>query len=157
MDGRSVEQFDGQVEIYYTKSSTFKSHTMSITACILLMAGLGGLGGFVNCLLSGEVHWPRFEKDTRIWRPGVIGNIAIGAVAAVMVWGIYGPASTFDLIENNPKKIILTLGQLLGSLGVGLSGGKILTLISQKQADQVAKEKLVELSKNLTPKSGDQV
>ena len=128
---------------------------MDITDCILLTAGLGAVGGFVNCLLSDEVHWPRFDKEARIWRPGVIGNIAVGAIAAVVVWGVYGPAASFDLVKDSPQQLSLTVGQLLSSLVIGLSGGKILTLIAQKQAEQVAKEELAKLSRNLTSKTED--
>jgi hypothetical protein len=96
------------------------------------MGGLGAFGGFVNCAISGEFHLPHLDRHAKVWRPGWLGNVLAGCVAAVVVWGIYGPLASYDLAGTQPLEVRLTLAQLLTSLVVGLGGGRILTLESQK-------------------------
>lgn len=121
---------------------------------LLWMAALGACGGFVNCLVSGQLEWPCFDKNANCWRPGWIGNVIVGAVAALVVWGVYGPASNYLLSNPNNAAIPVTLNQFLSSLVVGLSGGRILTLHaeklvlqSEKEAEKAAKTDLAEVLK----------
>lgn len=109
---------------------------------IWLIAGLGAVGGIINCAISGEFKFPQFDREAKVWRPGWIGNLLVGAVAAVVVWGIYGPLASYDFLEPKPAQLHLTLAQLLSSLVIGLSGGKILTLMAEKQAESVSKARL---------------
>jgi len=125
---------------------------MGIIGLIFLVAAVGGIGGFANCLVVGELSLPHIDRGARIWRPGWIGNIFVGALAAVVVWGVYGPFASFDIIRDNLKEASLTIAQLLSSLLVGLSGGRILTNLAEKQADKVAKESLVRAIQNIRGK-----
>src|SRR5262249_6798839 len=115
---------------------------MSILQIILLVCGCGAIGGIVNCAISGEFNYPRFDSDAKVWRPGWIGNVLVGSVASVVVWGVYGPVASFDLVSGKVADLHLTIAQLLTSLVIGLSGGKILTLMAEKQADNVSKNQL---------------
>lgn len=68
-----------------------------------------------------------------IWRPGYIGNILIGAVAAIVSWGLYGPFSaaylfgTSPVPETTPQKFGLTLSAFVGAVLVGVGGAKWLS------------------------------
>jgi hypothetical protein len=117
-------------------------HKMSIGHCLLLVAALGGTGGLTACFHKDAVVLPRYDKRAKIWKPGAFGIILIGAVAADLVWALYGPASSHDLLSTTPQTFSLTLSQLAGSFVTGFGGGKILTLIAQQKADQFTKGKL---------------
>lgn len=115
---------------------------MNIQQVIWLVAAFGAGGGLVNCALSGEFVLPKMDRQSNAWTPGWIGNILIGAIAALAVWGVYGPLATYDLSISTKSDVHLTVGQLLNSLVVGISGGRILTLMAQKEAERVAKDKI---------------
>jgi hypothetical protein len=123
---------------------------MTIWQIILLIAGFGAIGGIVNCAISGEFNYPRFDAAAKVWRPGWIGNVLVGAVASVVVWGIYGPLASYDVMTGTMADIHLTVAQLLSSLVIGLSGGKILTLMAEKQAATISKDQLAAAVKALT-------
>jgi hypothetical protein len=123
---------------------------MTIWQIILLVAGCGAIGGIVNCVISGEFNYPRFDPAAKVWRPGWLGNVLVGAVASVVVWGIYGPLASFDVMAGKATDIHLTVAQLLSSLVIGLSGGKILTLMAEKQAATISKDQLAAAVKALT-------
>jgi hypothetical protein len=125
---------------------------MSIFYLVLFVAGLGGIGGLANCLVSGELSLPHIDRNTKTWRPGWVGNVIVGAVAAVVVWGIYGPFSSFDIIKSDFTQVSITIAQLLSSLVIGFSGGRILTSISEKGAEKITKENLAKAFHNLLNK-----
>jgi len=41
---------------------------MTIWQIILLIAGCGAVGGIVNCAISGEFNYPRFDAAAKVWR-----------------------------------------------------------------------------------------
>jgi hypothetical protein len=123
---------------------------MTIWQIILLIASCGAIGGIVNCAISGEFNYPRFDPAAKVWRPGWIGNVLVGAVASVVVWGIYGPLASYDVLTGEMAGVHLTVAQLLTSLVIGLSGGKILTLMAEKQAATISKDQLAAAVKALT-------
>jgi hypothetical protein len=123
---------------------------MTIWQIILLIAGCGAIGGIVNSAISGEFRLPQFDRVAKVWRPGWIGNVLVGAVASVVVWGIYGPLASYDLLTGEMTGAHLTIAQLLTSLVIGLSGGKILTLMAEKQAATISKDQLAAAVKALT-------
>jgi hypothetical protein len=127
---------------------------MTIWQIILLIAACGATGGIVNCAISGEFNYPQFDPAAKVWRPGWIGNVLIGAVASVVVWGIYGPVASFDLVNGKMADVHLTVAQLLTSLVIGLSGGKILTLMAEKQAESVSKGQLAAALDAITKTKG---
>ncbi|MGH9337127.1 MAG: hypothetical protein ACRD21_25565, partial [Vicinamibacteria bacterium] len=70
-------------------------------------------------------------NDGRIVRPGFLGNILIGAIAAAISWGLYGPFSGYPLFgdtsTDTSKPIFLTLTALVGAVLVGVGGARWLT------------------------------
>jgi hypothetical protein len=116
---------------------------MSIFYAILVIAGLGALGGLVNCAVAGEFALPHVDRDAKVWRPGWIGNVVAGAIAAPVIWGIYGPLAGRSITA--PEPIEITLIQAFTSIVIGFGGGRILTLEAQKQAERVAKNNVTEL------------
>src|SRR2546430_12774558 len=78
---------------------------MTIWQIILLIAGCGAVGGIVNCAISGEFNYPGFDAAAKVWRPGLIGNGLVGAVAAVVVLGIYCPLASVDLLTRENARV----------------------------------------------------
>jgi hypothetical protein len=131
-------------------SKVKRGGSMTIWQIILLIAGFGAVGGIVNSAISGEFNYPRLDPAAKVWRPGWIGNVLVGAVAALVVWGVYGPVASYDLVTGKTVELHLTVAQLLTSLVVGLSGGKILTLMAEKQAATISKDQLAATLSALT-------
>jgi hypothetical protein len=91
----------------------------------------GGIGGVINALMTDNGFiLPKYEdaSGTKIWRPGVIGNVLIGAVAAVISWGLYGPFSDFDIFpKQNAENPVLKVATFVGAILVGVAGAKWLS------------------------------
>ncbi len=119
---------------------------MSIWQIVLIVAGLGALGGFANCALSGEFKLPHSDTAKKVWKPGWLSNIFVGALAALVVWTLYGPLSSYDIATNGRFVVHLPLAQMGSSVLIGISGSKVLTTMAQKQAERQAK---VDMSKAL--------
>jgi uncharacterized membrane protein YeaQ/YmgE (transglycosylase-associated protein family) len=88
----------------------------------------GSIGGVINAMITdnGFIRpHPERINGTLIMRPGYIGNILIGAVAAVVSWGFYGPFASANLLE--PQAVSLTPSTLTGAILVGIAGAKWLT------------------------------
>ena len=101
---------------------------------LLIVATAGGIGGCVNALLSDNGFvMPRAETTGvgSIVRPGFLGNILIGAVAAAISWGLYGPFASAVVfgapMEANPVKPSLSLSALVGAVLIGIGGARWLT------------------------------
>src|SRR6266496_5141771 len=133
---------DGIRDLYVTGVQT--------CALPIFIAAFGAIGGIVNSAISGEFNYPRLDPAAKVWRPGWIGNVLVGAVAALVVWGVYGPLASYDLVTGTKIELHLTVAQLLTSLVVGLSGGKILTLMAEKQAATISKDQLAATLSALT-------
>src|SRR5262249_11655502 len=105
----------------------------------IFAAGL--VGGLVNALLA--------EKGLRIWqiehlpdggtiiRPGFVGNMLIGGVAAVVMVLAYYPPATAG--SSNP---IFSPQQLLGALAAGVGGARILSQEVDRRFDRASQKKL---------------
>jgi hypothetical protein len=115
---------------------------MEISSLMVLVAGLGAAGGIVNCAITGEFIFPKFDSATRIWRPGWVGNVLVGGAAATVVFGMNGPLASFDLFARQQPEMHFTVAQLISSIVVGLGGGNILTQFAQKQAERFSKNTL---------------
>lgn len=98
----------------------------------------GAVGGIINALMTDNgFSMPKREKadgKTTILRPGYLGNVVVGAVGAVVSWGLYGPlgsvliAGTHEAIgANDSGKIGLTLSSLVGAVMIGVAGARWLT------------------------------
>ncbi len=112
---------------------------MSLLSVLIVVFIAGGIGGAVNALLSenGFILPKKLPVNgangAGIWRPGYLGNIVIGAVAAVISWGLYGPFSTAYLFGSSPtpesvaQQFGLTLSAFVGAILVGVGGAKWLS------------------------------
>jgi hypothetical protein len=99
----------------------------------------GALGGLINALMTDNGFLlPKVEKVenlTGIFRPGYLGNVLVGAVAAVVSWGLYGPLSPYYIVGSEqalaanalPEEIGLTLASLVGAILIGMGGARWLT------------------------------
>jgi hypothetical protein len=105
---------------------------------LLYVALAGGAGGVVNALMTdkGFLLPTKETVDTlTIFRPGWIGNVIIGALAAVISWGLYGPLASYTIAgtaaavaaSNSSEKIGLALSSLVGAALVGVAGARWLT------------------------------
>jgi hypothetical protein len=125
---------------------------------IYQVAGLifvfGAAGGIVNCIVLGAHRvLPAYDGE-KIWHPGWAGNLFLGGIASVLIWGIYGSSASFDLLGKTPFEGHLTVAQLLTSVVVGMGGSRILTLElqklilrSQRDIEEAAKENVVSATK----------
>lgn len=122
---------------------------MNIWMTLLVVGILGLVGGITNCLLSGEFALPHSDSARKVWKPGWIANIVVGSVAAIVVWGVYGPAATYDLTQQGKPDFHLPVAQLVSSILVGISGAKILTTMAQKEAERAAKIDLAKVLEDI--------
>ena len=108
---------------------------MSIALLLLLVFAAGGVGGVVNALLSDNGFVvPRGEQaaQTSVTRPGLLVNLVLGGVAAVVSWGLYGPLAGEFLAGGAPPAAGqtppgLTLAGFVGAVLVGMGGARWLT------------------------------
>lgn len=121
---------------------------MDIIGVIILVVLLGALGGFTNCLVAGEFHLPYKDPKTRVWKPGWIGTVLVGGIAAVLTWALYSPCASVDITKGGLKDVSITISQLFSSLVVGLGGGRILMDIAVKKAEKVTRENLAKVMKD---------
>jgi hypothetical protein len=117
---------------------------MQIFVIAAMVCACGAIGGFVNALLAGDLHLPHREEN--VYSPGWIGNVVIGAVAALVVWGLYGPMAKVALIGQTAPgvQVVFTFAELAGSIVTGIGGGRILSSEVQKKALARERDELVE-------------
>jgi hypothetical protein len=116
---------------------------------LLVVFAAGMTGGVINALMSDNGFMlPRYEsKDgTGILRPGFVGNMLIGGVAASISWGLYGPAGSQAIVMASlpstapaaaeagrpaaaPATLqpALTMAGLFGAMLVGVGGARWLS------------------------------
>jgi hypothetical protein len=111
--------------------------SMWIMLFVVFLAG--AVGGLINALMTDNGFLrPKMEKvddKTGIFRPGYLGNVLIGAVAAVVSWGLYGPLSPYYIVGTDqalaanalPEAVGLTLASLVGAIMIGIGGARWLT------------------------------
>lgn len=97
----------------------------------------------MNALLAGDLRLPHREQET-LYSPGWIGNVLIGAVAALVVWGLYGPMAKVAVISsgNVATPVALTIAEVAGSIVTGIGGGRILSSEVEKKALTKMKDEL---------------
>jgi hypothetical protein len=120
---------------------------VSLPELIGIVAALGAVGGVVNALTSDNgFALPRRETtaEVSILRPGFIGNIFLGAVAAVIFWGLYGPFAEVNVVGADPREnqevagatagggdedddYGETLAGLIGAVVIGAGGARVIT------------------------------
>lgn len=101
--------------------------------CIFLA---GAVGGAVNALMTDNgfllPQKASLDDSTSVLRPGFIGNMFIGAVAAVVSWGLYGPLSAVAIVGTQQApaagttldQIGLSLASLTGAVLIGVGGAR---------------------------------
>ncbi len=117
--------------------SRYPSSVASLWEIAGCIAAAGGIGGVVAALLSedkGFVLPTRMTNavdgtKTNVIRPGFIGLILIGAVAATASWALYGPAADLVLLSTSPTgeaegAANLTLAAIGGAVLLGVGGSK---------------------------------
>lgn len=111
--------------------------------CALLISTAGALGGVVNALLSDNGFFlPRFEE--KIWCPGFLSNVLVGAFAAFASWAFYGSGASVDLAQLTERAAIsLRFSALAGAFLVGVAGARWVT-------NEVDKQLLTETVKETT-------
>jgi hypothetical protein len=109
---------------------------MSLWILLVIVFVAGGVGGVINALLSDNIFGlPKTVKvgAAAILRPGMLGNVLVSGVAAVVSWGLYGPFAA-SYVAGGPRaaaagvqSVGLTLASLIGAVLVGLTGARWLT------------------------------
>ncbi len=109
---------------------------MSLWTLALVVAGAGIVGGVVNAFLSDNGFFlPKKDlvDGNTIWRPGFLGNMFVGGVAAFISWGLYGPYAESVFVGSQPplttnaSSFALTLSAFVGAILVGIAGSRWLT------------------------------
>jgi hypothetical protein len=124
----------------------------------ILLAGC--IGGLTNTAISGEFRLPHLDPEAKVYRPGWVGNVFIGGVAALVFWGLYGPMAAAVLVgPADPKAPVaaLRVSELFAALITGIGGGRLLmaevdrrVLEKEKKALSETKEKLGKTVADLT-------
>lgn len=104
---------------------------------LFIVFAAGVVGGALNAFISdnGFIVPQRLKvDDAEILRPGFLGNMLVGGVAAVVSWGLYGPLSAALVVGSSTSSTGgaaadpgLSLGSLVGAVLVGVGGAKWLT------------------------------
>jgi hypothetical protein len=109
---------------------------MSLWILLAVVSAAGAVGGVINALLTDNgfiLPHPENTEHGNIIRPGFVGNILIGAVAASISWGLYGPFAAALIIGPRPEgqpsipAVGLSLSALVGAVLIGVAGAKWLT------------------------------
>ena len=112
------------------------------------------LSGCIGGLITGLFFKPENRKQLLLWypgelcgvqHPGLLGNILLGGVAAVIFWSLYGPFSGALIIGSGGamKEVGLTVGQLAGCLLIGMGGAGYLFTEARRRC---LKEQIIEPS-----------
>jgi hypothetical protein len=126
---------------------------------VLFIAAAGAAGGLLNAGLSGAgLMLPEVVTlpGGPAVLPGFLGNIFVGAVAALISFGLYGPLAGITLLRASspggqqpgsaptpapaPIPTQLTLAALAGALLVGFSGGRWVTAEADRQLNRATAE-----------------
>ncbi|MEL7059674.1 MAG: hypothetical protein AAGN46_06565 [Acidobacteriota bacterium] len=101
----------------------------------------GAFGGSVNALISDNGFvLPKAVMDdqSKIIRPGFLGNLLIGGVAAVISWGLYGELARYPILQADSLQSLeasstgslnleLSLATFVGAMLIGVGGARWLT------------------------------
>lgn len=110
------------------------------------------IGGLVNAfLVDGGLIMPRLLEladGRKIWQPGWLGNVGVGGITALVLWGLYGPLANIPVMSvggasPEPTTTVLRLSQIVGSVLSGIGGSRVLTSELEKQFLKSAKTDLL--------------
>jgi hypothetical protein len=102
---------------------------MPLWGCFLSVMIAGAIGGVVNAFFSnnGFVLPTKIIAGTStIWRPGVLGNVFVGAVASMAAWAMYGPLANTTIRSFNQAEDFRPFA-IGSSFLIGLSGARWLS------------------------------
>jgi hypothetical protein len=123
---------------------------MSLWILAIIIAVAGAVGGLVNALISDNGFLlPSYVRadPARVLKPGFVGNVAIGAAAAFVTWGLYGrwagAAIAGAAPDSNPAKFYETLAGMTGAFLAGIGGARVLTAEVDKQILRLTASKAV--------------
>jgi hypothetical protein len=112
-----------------------------------IIALAGAVGGVINALLSKSSGLAGPYIENGILQLGALGNVIVGAFAAVTTWGLYGPLKDAVLLGSNPGELPanLTVTSLVGAALAGAGGARIIAseidkMILKKTAVEAAKK-----------------
>ena len=120
---------------------------MSVPTIIWMLAAVafaGGVGGIANAFMTDNgFPLPRLEQSNggAVLRPGFLGNIGIGGLAATVSSGLYGPLATYPILGSGASAtgqsawagIGLSLASFVGAILVGVGGARWLTNEADKK------------------------
>ena len=128
---------------------------MGWKGCALLIAFSGALGGMLNAYFSDH-GLRRPSVLNGVWCPGAIGNVFVGAISAVVSWGLYGSGAVIEVANPTGRDLVsLRLSALAGALLVGVAGARWLSSEVDKALLNKSVEKIAE--KPLSPEQMDQL
>ena len=120
--------------------------TSSVWEMAGVIAAVGAVGGVVNALLSSgngySIQWPKDNGD--ILQLGVLGNVLLGAFAALITWGLYGPLKDAALLGSTPTgglPVNLTVTAVVGAAVAGAGGARVVSNALDKQVLRVTAAK----------------
>jgi hypothetical protein len=104
---------------------------MPIWIMCLVILGAGAVGGIGNAMITDNgfplPQWKQVD-GAKILRPGVLGNVLLGALGALVSWGLLSSVSTLIIFSGNQAMSAdLTVGTLIGAIIAGLGGARVLT------------------------------
>lgn len=121
---------------------------------MVVVFAAGCLGGFVNSLITGELKLPHLDAAAKVYRPGWLGNVVIGGVAALAFWAFYGSLAKTALIgEAVAIAPVLTLGDFAGSIFTGIGGSRLISSELEKRALANTRDTLAQTVLDLTKRT----
>lgn len=119
---------------------------MKIAYVVLLVCGAGLIGGLLNAYLAEKGFiLPRYETlpdGQRIFRPGFMGNVLVGAVTAIVLTSLYSPIGNLRVGSALTETYDLTVGAIVGAFLNGLGGARLLTQEVDRRYDQMTRMSL---------------
>ena len=91
----------------------------------IALAGL--VGGVLKTLISGSgtIELPSASAGSggvRVWRPGWIANLGVGAIAALVSWALYGAGAGREILTAVPNDLTWSGWGAAVLVGIGGSG-----------------------------------
>ncbi len=107
---------------------------MSLLVPVGIILLSGAFGGIINAIMSdnGFIK-PREEivDNVTIVRPGVLGNVLLGAVAAFISWGLYGAYSAALIYMAGTglglDEVSVSISSVAAAILIGIGGARWLT------------------------------
>jgi len=117
---------------------------MHISIALLSLFVAGMVGGIANALVADRgLVLPSVVMiaNQKVWRPGFIGNMIVGGVAALIVGGLYGPLSAVEM-GRDAGVMHVTFATIAGALVTGVGGARVISQEVDKRYDRAARKGL---------------